>query len=370
MTQPSSIPRLRILHIVSGDRWAGAEVQAFTLIKELSRSHDISTILLNQGELACRLQNIDVPVTIFDEKLNNSWQIFKQIRRTLQRIRPQIIHTHRQKENVLGSIANKLSINAKCVRTVHGDFESESDSGGLARIQAAVNGFCGRHLMQAIIAVSDELHYKLESRLPADRIFTVLNGIDPQTARADLCSPDFRISLPDNVHVGIVGRIDPVKRIDIFLNMARLLLQQHPETPWHFHVFGEGDLEVDMNALSETLGISDQVTFHGHRMDIKDCIFGLNALVMCSDHEGLPMTALESIAIGTPMIAHSTGGLTNLFEQRPARLVHNHDAESYARAVYQAVVDNNNQPMKYPDEYCVEHTAADMTKLYCRILGQ
>jgi L-malate glycosyltransferase len=357
--------KLRILHIVSGDRWAGAEVMAYTLMKELKKQHDVFAIVLNHGELEKRLQDIGIAVTILDEAKLNSWQIFKGIKNSLKRIIPDVIHTHRQKENILGSIANSLTIRARCVRTVHGD--SEFKPKGIAKIQSILDNLCGRYLQQAIIAVSEDLHSKLITKFTQNKVFTIVNGIDPDETRLDLEYPDFKNTMPDKKHIGLIGRLDPVKRIDIFLEMAALLENEHPEIPWHFHIFGEGHLEKEMKQLSLSLNISDIITFHGHRMDIKKCIYGLDAAVMCSDHEGLPMAALESIAIGTPLIAHSVGGLINLMKESFSEfLVTDHKPIGYSKVVYKTI-KGKTQKLKYPENYRIDKATKNIIKLYQKI---
>jgi hypothetical protein len=95
MTNQEYPNKLRILHIVSGDRWAGAEVMVYALLKEMRKHHDVFAILLNPGELAKHLHDTDVTTTILDESKLHSWKIFKRIRRTLKEIDPDIVHTPR-----------------------------------------------------------------------------------------------------------------------------------------------------------------------------------------------------------------------------------------------------------------------------------
>jgi glycosyltransferase involved in cell wall biosynthesis len=361
MIQTSNKERLRIVHIISGDRWAGAEVQVFTLLKELSKNHEVFAIVLNQGELTRRLKEIDIPVTIYDEAQVNSWKIFIGICRTLKDLKPDIIHTHRQKENILSSIANRLSIRVKCVRTVHGDAEFKPT--GFAKIHLILDNFCGRYLQQTIIAVSEDLRQKLMNKFPETKIVTVVNGIDPEETRLNLEYPDFKLAMPDKTHIGIVGRLDQVKRIDIFLEIAALLQQKKPEISWHFHIFGEGQLEKEIKKQAERLKIFKIVTFHGHRMDIKNCIYGLDAVVMCSDHEGLPMTALESIAIGTPIIAHKVGGLISLMLEAPQLLVTTHNATGYSDAIIN-VIENITPKHFIHEGFTIQKTAIEIIKTY------
>jgi L-malate glycosyltransferase len=361
MDKAVNLRRMKIVHIISGDRWAGAEVQAYTLLASLKKNHDVYAIILNEGELAERLKSLQISVYIFDENKLSSWQIFTRIRKSLIEIKPDVVHTHRQKENIFGSIANLTSIRVKCVRTIHGD--SEFKVTGFAKFQSRLDVFCGRNFQQAIIAVSEDLHKKLILKFPQSKIYTVVNGIDPGEIRINLKEPDYKKAMPDRKHIGIVGRLDPVKRIDIFLEMAALLLKNHPKVPWHFHVFGEGKLDLKMKKMAVNLGIDLKVTFHGHRMDIKDCIFGLDAIVICSDHEGLPMTALEALAIGTPIVAHSVGGLTKLLAEQPDSLIKHHSPQKFAEMVFRNI-NKENKKIMYPEKYLLEHTIKSLNKIY------
>ena len=118
--------RIDVLHLASGDRWAGAEVQLFTLLSQLRQNDGVQprAVLLNEGELAQRLRAIDVPVDVLDESRLSSGAIARELIALLRKYRPHILHTHRQKENILGSIANAVSVRARSVRTVHGAEEN------------------------------------------------------------------------------------------------------------------------------------------------------------------------------------------------------------------------------------------------------
>jgi glycosyltransferase involved in cell wall biosynthesis len=110
------------------------------------------------------------------------------------------------------------------------------------------------------------------------------------------------------------------------------------------------------------------VTFHGHRMDIKNCIYGLDATVMCSDHEGLPMTALESLAIRTPIIAHKVGGLIQLMKETPERLIVAHNASGYAKVFFR-VISNTKSKSVYPQYYNIRNTSHLTSTLYLQLLN-
>jgi glycosyltransferase involved in cell wall biosynthesis len=331
---------LRILHIISGDLWAGAEVQACTLIAGLVRIPDteVAAVVMNEGRLADELRAVGIRVVVMNEEKLGPLQIGLLLRRLLKSWRPDVIHTHREKENILGMLANRACGNVPLVRTMHGGDE-HTGAAGWRRIRHALvmklDRWCGRASQHRVIAVSRDLGIRLARDFPADRIVLIENGVDAEAIRATRGVAEFRTADPNSMHIGIVGRLVPVKRVDIYLQTAAHLRCKCPEVSWRFHVFGDGLGRSDLEALSERLQISDVTTFHGYRPDIATCIGGLDALVICSDHEGMPMTALEAAALEVPTIAHAVGGLVDVAPQ--AFLVARHDAEGYGEAILRAI---------------------------------
>ncbi|HET8710885.1 MAG TPA: glycosyltransferase, partial [Spongiibacteraceae bacterium] len=356
---------LKVMHLASGDRWAGAEVQLFTLLSELQKMPDIEprAILLNEGELAKRLRERGVPVDILDESTLSSPTIFLRLIKLLRKHHPDMLHTHRLKENILGGLANALSIRVRSVRTVHG--ANENPPKRLHhRLIHALDLWTGNHLQQRIIAVSDDLAQKLRNNFSSEKIIVIENGVDIEAVRASVHPVEFRETEPSATHIGIVGRLDPVKRIDIFLDMAKLLIDEQPQRSWRFHVFGEGRLLTDLAQQAQRLSIDNVLTFHGHRSDIASCIAALDTLVMCSDHEGLPMTVLEALAIGTPMIAHAVGGLVDVLGgDAGGMLVSDHTGAGYASALIklyalERLVIRDNGYQRVQEHYSAERNAS------------
>ncbi len=333
---------LRILHVLSGDLWAGAEVQACTLISELVRMPDIevAAVVMNEGRLADELGAVGIRVEIMNERKLGPLQIGLRLRRLLKSWRPDVIHTHREKENILGMLANRACRNVPSVRTMHGGNEHTGAAGWKGTRHALVrklDRWCGRGSQQRIIAVSHDLGMRIARDFPTNRIVLIENGVDAEAVRAARGVAEFRTAEPNSTHIGIVGRLVPVKRVDIYLETAAYLRRKYPHHPWQFHVFGDGPMRSDLEALSERLRISDVTRFHGHRSDIATCIGGLNALIICSDHEGMPMTALEAAALEVPTIAHAVGGLVDVVPE--AFLVARHESEGYGEVILRAIRD-------------------------------
>ncbi|RYZ95840.1 MAG: glycosyltransferase, partial [Moraxellaceae bacterium] len=172
-----------------------------------------------------------------------------------------------------------------------------------------------------------------------------------------------------NFHIGLIGRLEPVKRADLFIQTAEIILRQYcVNHTWHFHIIGDGKLKDALRRQVQNLGLDEHITFHGHRNDIPSCILALNLVMMCSDHEGTPMTALETLALGTLLVAHNTGGLSELLESYPQLLVDSHTPEGYASAVVAACIKPDIACTQLDARYTANQNAANTLALYNQLL--
>ncbi len=367
---PILLPRLKVLHIISGDLWAGAEVQAYTLLTTLKDRCDLYVVLMNNGELAGRLQLAGITTEIIDEQKNSSFAILRQLIATIKNVKPDLIHTHRQKENILASLANLLAATPpwkriRSLRTTHG--APEHSAKGLKKAIIWLDNQIGKYLQDAVIAVSKDLAQKLQSTFPAQHIHIIENGIDANALNQLIPATDIRAGAEDHIHIGIVGRLEPVKRVDLFIDIAKQLLKQtqvnHAQAhKLKFHIIGDGKLKQHLTMQAQQLEVSQAIVFHGHRSDSTAAIAALDIVVMCSDHEGTPMTALETLALGKPLVAHSVGGLREVLAENPELLVSNHTAEGYSKCLLQ-LFDHPVRPL-LKRVYTSEENAARTLQLY------
>lgn len=330
---------INVLHIASGDLWAGAEVQLFTLAKSLHDNFDISVyvVLLNHGELERKLRDNGINVTVINEENMNGFKILISLVRTIRNYSPDIIHTHRIKENVLGSIAALLAGGVPSIRTVHGAQEHYPGWRQITKHMVVFfDAFCGRFIQKKIIAVSDDLCTILKKTYPLSRINVIENGIDVDYVRNQ--SKEIRNAKNPSETVfrlGIAGRLVPVKRVDFFIETAKYMLAHYPNIILRFYIFGDGPLRDDLIKLSRELDISDCVKFEGHCDNMAQKLAELDLLLMTSDHEGLPMILLEAMALQVPVVAHAIGGIPKLLDQGACGgLVSNHSPSGYSKITH------------------------------------
>ena len=229
--------------------------------------------------------------------------------------RPHIVHTHTAKAGFLGRLAARLARVPIVIHTYHG------------HVLDGYYGFLRNWLLRQmerglaitsdrIVAVSplvkqDLLKYRIA---PSEKIVVIPMGFDLKPFL--LCGSlkgEFRRELgldPGMSLVGIVGRIFPIKNHQLFLESAARIAKR--ESNVRFVIVGDGVLRSDIEAYAENLALRDQVIFTGWRRDLPRIYADLDALVISSNNEGTPVSAIEAMASGCPVVATRVGGLPDI----------------------------------------------------------
>ena len=330
---------LHILHVASGDLWAGAEAMLQTLAEAQNRlcGVRVTAVLLNDGQLADELRRSGAEVIILPERTLNPLQLLARLILVIRRVKPDVVHTHRFKEDILAGLANAFGHNACCVRTVHGVDEGLSTRSQFkSNLLAWLHSACVRRLFDATFVVSAELQRALSARFPGLSIRFIANGVNAEKlrAQANLLRPRER-QYP--LSAGIIGRLVPIKRVDLFLRAAALLETSHPGAV-RFVIHGDGPERSNLEALKSSLGLDGIVNFAGFTSEIALGLSSLDLLLVTSDAEGLPMVVLEAMALNVPVIAHAVGQIPDVLENgKCGSLVTDQQPQAYAAVVAQFI---------------------------------
>jgi glycosyltransferase involved in cell wall biosynthesis len=122
--------------------------------------------------------------------------------------------------------------------------------------------------------------------------------------------------------VGIVGRLAPVKNHHLFFKAMQFLIQKWDDQVTRCLVVGDGELSKQLKNLTKRLNISDRVVFTGWIKEMAPLYADLDVLALTSDNEGTPVTVIEAMAAGVPVMATDVGGVRELISDfaRPPRL--------------------------------------------------
>lgn len=164
----------------------------------------------------------------------------------------------------------------------------------------------GRLLVERVLSVTDCNRRRLVALgFPAGRIETVPNGVDLTRFPAREWRP-----LREEVRVGTVARLEGYKGHRFLLRaLAELCAGDRPVV---LELVGDGAARPELEALAQSLGLASRVHFLGSRADVARIVAGWDIFVLPSLVEGLPISILEAMAVGVPVVATDVGGVAEV----------------------------------------------------------
>lgn len=301
--------------------------------------------------------------------------------RLMRLYRPQIVHTHTAKAGLLGRLAARLAGVPIVIHTFHGHvlhgYYSPWQNRALQCMERALACFSDR-----LVAVSERVKQDLIGYKVAGprKISVIPLGLDLEpfsTARRG--RGGFRRQMGINADaklIGIVGRIVPIKNHALFIEAAARIAAVEPAA--RFVVVGDGALRGMIENQARRLDIAERIAFTGWRSDLAQIYADLDALVVTSKNEGTPLSAIEAMATGCPVVATSVGGIPDIITDRiTGRLCAPGDADGISRAVIELLSDSfeaarigTNAMSAAHQRFAVERLISDMDKLYSQILNE
>ena len=206
------------------------------------------------------------------------------------------------------------------------------------RFRRIVMGFYNRFRVDAMIVNSEACRsavLALESPAPR-RIERIPNGVNLLPFQTATRTTDPTSTTPRRV--GVVAMLRREKRLDLFIEAARLVADQCPDV--EFAIAGEGEMRPKLEQLIESLGLTGRVTLWGRRADIPQFVADLDVAVLCSSSEGLPNAVIEYMAAGKAIVSTDIAGAAELIEHEVSGLLTpSGDAPGPARQILRLLDD-------------------------------
>jgi GT2 family glycosyltransferase/glycosyltransferase involved in cell wall biosynthesis len=252
---------------------------------------------------------------------------FLKILKILQQEDPDIVHTHTAKAGTSARIAVVLynSFRGKNIQMVH-TFHGHVFEGYFSPVKSLMFIWIERLLAMwtdMIVSISKTQKQDLSEKFriaPAAKIRTIPLGFDLKPfLESNALKGRLRSSLgvsDDTLLVGIVGRLVPVKRHELFFDAAKIFLEEHPGIKVQFVVVGDGELRGSLDGYVRQKVLSAYVRFCGWRRDLPEVYADLDILTLTSVNEGTPVSIIEAMAASTPVIATDAGGVFDLLGPR------------------------------------------------------
>jgi len=304
-----------ILVVITRLAVGGAPQNVLAAVRGLDRSRYRVTLVTgtpepDEGSLLGEARSAGVrlcriPELVREVSPRRDARAFAALYRLIRQNRFDIVHTHLSKAGMLGRLAATCAGVPAVVHTYHGDVFQDYFGQGVSRVLLGLERLIGRATHRSLV-VSDALGRRYREYRVARRatVRTVPNGV---------WANGFRMRTPGvgtGTRVGTVAMFYPIKRLDLFLSMARTVLEVRADA--EFVVIGGGGGAAVLEASVRDLG--DRVRFLGIRYDVPELLRTLDVFVQCSDYEGAGVGMMEAMLSGVPVVATAVGGVPEVVD--------------------------------------------------------
>ena len=270
---------------------------------------------------------------------------YKKLRQIIREFQPDIVHTHASKAGTLGRLAARKEKVPVILHTFHGHVFHSYFGKAKTLFYKTIERRLARSSTR-IIAISEKQKHELavEHRIcPADKIEVIPLGFDLSRFRENMEAKrkEFRTAwnvADDEVAIGIIGRLVPIKNHRLFLQAIKTLLAQSDRKVRAF-IIGDGETREEIEAAAQELQIPYStkqgevapLTFTSWIRNVDVAYAGVDIVALTSLNEGTPVSLIEAQAANRAVVSTNVGGIENVVVPGTTAFLNDkHDAEGFA----------------------------------------
>jgi glycosyltransferase involved in cell wall biosynthesis len=320
------------------------------------------------------------------------YKAYKKVQEIIKDFKPDIVHTHSAKPGAVGRLAaSSLNISV-IVHTYHGHVFHSYFGKLKTKIIINTERFLAKK-SHALIAISDQQKNELtEDFHIADKDkfkviplgFELKKFSEDQDEKREKFRKEFNLE-DDEIAIGIIGRLVPVKNHNLFLEGINYLLNTSSKKIKAF-IIGDGETRRALENRAGQLNIpfshdhdpNASLIFTSWRNDIDVINAGLDIITLTSLNEGTPVSLIEAQAANKPIVSTRVGGIGDIvLENETALLSDINDIASFRENLLK-LVENDDLRKSFhkkgadhvQKKFSVERLASDMSNLYYELLDK
>jgi glycosyltransferase involved in cell wall biosynthesis len=347
MKSPQKVESKKVLHIISGDIWAGAEAQVFNTLSSLRQTQDyhLACILFNPGVLKERLEKMEINTLVLDETVSTNFRLLLSLYKMIDTIKPDIIHVHRVKEHLLSNIAKRMLYKSiPIVRTVHGGSAASRRAPFRQFLKSTaaimIDRFIMKYFTDGLVVVSKDLEKSFIGLKGRGKLYRIYNSIDMEEGIVRFNKEEIRnqYGANDLFWIGTAARLVDVKNIPMLIKAGAYLAERH--IPFKISIFGDGPLKNELTELIKKTDLSGKIELEGFVPEITPILNSLDVFVLSSFNEGIPISLLEAMRGNTPVVCSRVGGMAEIIDHGVSGLlVPVNDSKKLAEAIIKIYED-------------------------------
>lgn len=325
----SGDPPIRVLRVIARLNVGGPALHVAHLSSELDKLGYETTLVAGrvgegEGSMEYFAEQLGVAPLYVDELQREisaapDAAAVGRLAQLIRELKPDVLHTHTAKAGAVGRVAALLVGHARppvVIHTFHGHVLRGYFTPGRARAFREIEQVLARS-SDALIAVSPQVRDDLVELgvAPKSKIAVIRLGLDLEHRVAS--APGAREAVRAELHVpgdaflvAWLGRMTEIKRADDLL--AAFAILQNRGVNAYLALVGDGPLREPLSRAAARLGISDRTRFVGFRESVGSFYAAADAIALTSASEGTPVTVIEALAAGRPVVATDVGGVRDV----------------------------------------------------------
>lgn len=374
---PGKPKPMRIFHLVPNLNYGGLQkVVQLLAMCQIRAGHSVTigcwTYRCNHPEAEAELETAGVRVVYLrrgadGEMSHGKLASIQKLMSYLGKGRGDILHIHNPfGYYIYGALAGVAS-GTKTIDTIHATAMFERPSFGW---KGNALTWVSAQATEGVISVCDEMDVYLRDRfrLRSTKRFVVENGID---------LTDF-LAVPDRVRgdeliFGTAGRMAPEKNYDVLIEAFALARKKYSNI--RLRILGGGGLEEELKEQVRKLGMEQAIEFCGFGNDVPGFLSTLDFYILPSKFEAHPLSLIEAIASGLPVVATTVGGVPTMVKKTNCGwLVEPNDPVALLAGIELAIASPDRTEItararQLTEElYSAERMASDYEAVYRRLL--
>lgn len=358
-----------ILHLNTAIAWRGGEVQTFLLARGL-QERGYTNIIVAQpaSELLKRAVLQGLPAVALPMRGEWDLRAVQELRRSIRRMAPDIIHAHTAHACTLGLLARSRK-GPRIVYSRRVSFPQKKNPLSKWKSRAP----------DAILAVSKHIQEELiRSGLPVEKVFLAESATD--FVRIDQAQPRAKTreewKIPEDAFlIGNVSHFDPAKRQDLLIHVFLDLATKPVRIKPYLILIGDGPQLEECKSLAVNSHLSDQIVFTGHRSDPENFYRAMDLFAFPSKMmEGMPGVLREAMGSGLPVVAYRQPAIAELIIDGETGILVSEDVGEWAIAMEELLQDSNlrmklgNAASEYARQFTVDALLDKTEVCYRKIL--
>ena len=301
--------RTKIFYFTTDSKIGGTERMILALLEGLDRNkyEPFLCTIKPGGALLPEAEKLGVRAATLNAGSRTDLPALSGIIQLLRKEKPGILHTFLFHANIAGRIAGRMCGVPAIISSQRSVDEWRKP--WHSALDRWTSGLC-----DLIISNSEAGRKALieRERIGPLKIITIHNGINAEKFKAGADTAGARKVFgfqPGDTVIGIIANLRAVKGHKYLFKAFQNVRRTTPDVRLKLLVVGEGKLEGELRDLADKLGVSNDVVFAGFRNDVPQVLAAIDIFVLPSLWEGFPVSVLEAMASGKPVIASRAGGI-------------------------------------------------------------